>query len=410
MAMSQVLEAVKKRSRPRRAAPQVKEMLKKVKDLVKASKIKAKVEVGGSFAKGTNLRDDFDVDIFIRFDLSYADEDLSEMLEKILKPLKPRRVHGSRDYFQLTKEKGEFEFIPVLDIHQTNQAMNVTDCSPLHTKWFLEHGKELQDEVRLAKLFCKAHQIYGAESYIRGFSGHTLDILIVHYGGFVDLLNAAVKWKRKTVVDPENAHQGKALRRLNASKIEGPLVVIDPIEPFRNAASGLGEEKYLRFKEAAKDFLRDPRKDHFVVTPFVLEEITQRFPHVLAIDVVGVDGKKDVVGSKILKVFETLRDELHEFGMVESGWVFDKSQKATLWYGVAKILRDKEVVVQGPPLTAKSHASQFKKKHKKVFEQEGRLYAKTTRDDIEIKKVVGQILKRPHLKERMTRCSVKLHS
>jgi len=415
MTVKGVIATVKSNLEPSRSedkqikqSKEIKQVVDRVNSLLKKAKLKAKAEIGGSYAKKTNLANDYDVDIFVRFNLTYQSEKISNLLAKVLKPLKVKRVHGSRDYFQLKKAKLNLEFVPVLNIRQTNQAQNITDCSPLHTKWFIKKGKGREDEVKLAKLFCKAQGVYGAESYIRGFSGHTLDILVVHYKGFERLLKASLKWKEKTVIDPEKIHKGRALKKLNSSKTQGPLIVIDPIEPMRNAASGLHNEKFHRFIAAASQFLNNPSEESFTIKQLDLKELKKKYPSLLQLDITALTGKEDVVGSKLLKIYKTLRQELQEFSIIDSGWDWDKNKKSILWYGVAKKLRDKEVLIQGPPLKAIDHAENFKKKHKNAFVKKSRLYAKKKRKIVNIKKLTEDLLKQPHLKNRMKKCSVKL--
>jgi tRNA nucleotidyltransferase (CCA-adding enzyme) len=87
---------------------QTKEVVAALGKGIKKNKIKAEVFVGGSFAKGTLAKsDEYDIDIFIRFDRKY--EDLSYYLEQVvkksLKDYKHEKVHGSRNYFKLWKEK-----------------------------------------------------------------------------------------------------------------------------------------------------------------------------------------------------------------------------------------------------------------------------------------------------------------
>ncbi len=158
----------------------------------------AKAELGGSGAKGTWLKQ-FDVDFFVKFNYqkykSKSDK-LSDILEKHLKKKfkKIIRLHGSRDYFQI-KEKGyTFEIVPILNINKAEEAINITDVSPLHAKWVLKHKKYL-DDIRLAKKFCKAAKVYGAESYIQGFSGYICEILAVYYKGFLPLVREAFEKK-----------------------------------------------------------------------------------------------------------------------------------------------------------------------------------------------------------------------
>ena len=111
-----------------------------IESVLKKIKIEdAKLELGGSYAKNTFLKGSHDIDIFVKFPYrKYKDKDLSEILNKRL-GLKHKKVHGSRDYFQLQKKEYTFEFIPVLDIKDSSQAKNITDVSPLHKKWVKKH-------------------------------------------------------------------------------------------------------------------------------------------------------------------------------------------------------------------------------------------------------------------------------
>ena len=76
----------------------------------------------------------------------------------------------------------------MLNIKKGSDALNVTDFSPLHVDWVNKNVKRLRDDIRLAKRFCKVNKLYGAESYIRGFSGYALELLISYYGGFLRFL------------------------------------------------------------------------------------------------------------------------------------------------------------------------------------------------------------------------------
>ena len=95
--------------------------LKRLEKLIWKNSIKAEVFAGGSIAKGTFLKNDYDVDIFVKFDLRYKNKDISKILEKVLKPLNPELVHGSRDYFSM-EDKLSFEIITVLNITKSEQA------------------------------------------------------------------------------------------------------------------------------------------------------------------------------------------------------------------------------------------------------------------------------------------------
>src|SRR3989338_8070005 len=138
--------------------------------------------LGGSGAKGTWLSGSHDMDVFVAFDYKkYADHssELSGLLEKGLKKAFPKtgidRLHGIRDYFQLSYQSLMFEIVPILKINKAEEARNITDISPLHSAWVNKHAAKVKDDIRLLKQFCKANNMYGAESYIGGFSGYVLE-------------------------------------------------------------------------------------------------------------------------------------------------------------------------------------------------------------------------------------------
>lgn len=367
--------------------------------------IKAVVMLGGSAAKGTFVRDDFDCDVFVRFDMMYKDKSISDLLEKALKVFdKVERIHGSRDYYQAFIDGINFEFVPVLEISDPEFALNVTDSSPLHVAWIkgnIEKNGAIIENIILAKLFCKAQGIYGAESYIRGFSGHVLDILISYYGSFLELLEKSQEWKESDVVDIENHGTASSL---NSSKIS-PLIVIDPIQPDRNAAAALNLENMSKFKEVAKLFLEKPSKDFFEKKEVTLEELKDAAADnaLFVMDIIPFEGKTDVVGGKLLKVFEYLKAEIvrNDFDLIESGWDWDKGMNSSMWF----IIPDEDLSETkkriGPPMNAANNVEGFKRKHADAFEENGRLAAIVKRDYINSKDLIVDLLKSRYVKDRV---------
>ncbi len=276
--MKEIIEKVKQELRPDTSIlVEVELFAKEINKEIKDKGEKAVCVAGGSVAKGTFIKGDFDADLFVKFK---EDGKLSDRLEKILEKFSAERVHGSRDYFQLRHDKIRYEIVPVLDIRGPKDAKNVTDMSPLHVEWVNKNIREGQkDEIRVAKQFCKAQGVYGAESYIKGFSGHVIDILIIQHGSFIDLLNAARRWEPKVLIDPEKYYRNKteALFNINQSKLQGPMIVVDPIDKTRNAASALSHKKFRVFKEKAMEFLKEPDDSFFLVKQMGKTELKSRF-------------------------------------------------------------------------------------------------------------------------------------
>ena len=382
-------------------------MLRRINAQLKKDKLKAKAITGGSIAKGTFLAYDHDCDIFVQFSKSYGDEDISLPLGRSLKKIFPSLIslHGSRDYYQV-RNRLNFEIVPVLSIKRPEEALNITDCSPLHVAWVKKFPK-LADEIRLTRAFCKANGVYGAESYIKGFSGHVIDIITIHYGGFLKLLEAARKWKDKTVIDHHNAHTGKALKELNSSKLVSPLILIDPVEPSRNAAASLSEEKFRLFIQKAGEFLRHPSKAYFIRPQFSVAMLEKKAEgkRLLLVKAAPIKGKEDVVGAKLLKVFEFIRDETRKYGFVlhDAGWHWDRKGEATCHYIFDKAPIASSYARQGPPAEMKEHAEAFRKMHKKTFLKDGRLWAMIVREHTLPERFITSLLKHPYLKDKAKR-------
>ncbi|MBI4980172.1 CCA tRNA nucleotidyltransferase [Candidatus Woesearchaeota archaeon] len=376
--------------------------------------------LGGSGAKDTWLAGAHDVDIFVQFDYQkFAAKSmrLSDILEKTLQNTFPKskinRLYGSRDYFQLRYEGIDFEIIPILKVTQPAQAKNITDLSPLHSLWVNKHAVKQKDDIRLAKQFCKANGLYGAESYISGFSGYVLEILVAHYGSFEKLLKASLKWKDKEVVDPANHYPKKdALFHLNSSKQHSPLVLVDPMDKNRNASAALSRDKFIKFKTKAGEFLKKPAVSFFVKPELSLlvlqKETKQNKLHLVFLEVQPKTGKRDVVGSQLVKAFEFIQKRLKVFGVQSSGWDWDKSKEAVFYFFTTKDKQPLYELRAGPPLELKEYVIDFRKRHKDTFEKDGKIWAKIKVEHTELGEFVKHLVKEGYVKERVGNIKINL--
>jgi len=216
-----------------------------------------KILVGGSVAKDTFL-ETRDIDIFVKFP-----EDTKDISRKLIHALKKkyriRVMHGSRDYVNFTYKKHNVEIIPVLDI-DPKEAKNTMDVSPYHVN-YIKKNLINSNEVRLLKQFCKNNGIYGAESYMSGYSGYLLELLIIKYKTFANLIFNVSKWQSGIFIDLMNYYSSK--REANASIEKTPLMVIDPVLKKRNVAASVSEEMFARFIFLCKSFLREPTNKFF---------------------------------------------------------------------------------------------------------------------------------------------------
>jgi tRNA CCA-adding enzyme len=362
----------------------------KVRKRIKSLRIDAEVFIGGSFAKGTVIKKDkYDVDLFIRFGKKYKNKELSGLTKKLLRGTRNiLRIHGSRDYFQI-KVKPDFsvEVIPVRKVKTPKEAENITDLSYSHVSYIKRKvkSKKLLDEIRLAKAFCYANNCYGAESYINGFSGYALELLVYHYGSFFRFVNAMTKVKpeRKEVIDIEKHYKNKnrVLMDVNAAKLDSPIVLIDPTYKQRNALAALSQKTFEKFQKACNSFLKKPSADAFKIKILDFKKI-ERDVRAKDSEFIILEAKTnkqagDIAGSKLLKFYNHLSDELSKyFNVKDQGFKYEGKKTAKYFFVVKK---KKEIIIQGPKVSQEKHVKKFKKKHKKTYVKGGRVYSRYTR-------------------------------
>lgn len=388
--------------------------LHEIRIVLEHSKIEAYVMLGGSAAKGTFLKHDFDCDIFVRFQYDkYREKDLSNILEPALrkiKKIKYERVHGSRDYFTGKWKSLNYEIIPVLYINNKNMAKNITDMSPLHVEWLNQHlTEEIRDQILLTKLFFKAQKVYGAESYMNGFSGHVVDLLTVYYGSFKALLENMEKWQEKELINmtphPIN------MNALNPDKLQSAIIIIDPVQPERNAAAAVSFEQFYTIKNCAGALLTNPSLDFFKRKSMarkdmakIKKDAAKKDAACVIMKALPMHGKLDTIGTKIFKSFEFMKEELerNEFHVEESGWDWEEAQEKPAWIWI--IVKEKKLSAiteqQGPPLKLQEDVKAFRAKHKDVFFKGERLYAKVKRKYQTPEDLIKAIIKDERIKEK----------
>ncbi len=425
MKINQILEEVSKK-----ITPSQKEKLALDENLLeferklrpKLKKYKAKLFVGGSLAKQTLIKRDtkYDIDIFIMFNYQKyknKSKELSKYLSSILKSAKLKYIllKGSRDYFQCNFKGLRIELIPILEIKKPSQALNITDISPLHVIYILNQikkKKKIANEIRIAKAFCYGTDCYGAESYIKGFSGYVLEVLVSYYGSFLKFVKAASRWKIPTktenriVIDPRRYYKSKnkIFKELNEAKLKSPLILIDPVQKERNAAAALNFKTFIRFIKACKDFLAKPSEKFFFREAFDInawkKKAKKQKAKLVILKTISTKKKKDIAGAKLKKFYEFLFFYMKKNGFKVLSGEFDFDEK-TIQSKFYFILKEpsKIYIIAGPPIDIDvKYIKAFKKKWKGAFVKKRRLYVKAKRKISNVKQLV-KIISKAQLKE-----------
>ncbi len=366
-----------------------KKFIEELNSVLRDSHIDAEAFVGGSFAKGTLVKKDkYDVDVFVRFDWRY--DDISNLLEKPAKKVSKKfnleleRMHGSRDYFRakLKNKPSYFELVPVTKIKKIHEERNVTDLSYFHVSYVKRKAKNLKEDILLAKSFFHAQKIYGAESYIQGFSGYSLECLIIHFGSFEKMLKELVKVKigERLVIDIEKSYKKKnsVFIEMNDARLHSPVILVDPTYKERKALAALSEETFETFQRVARQFLKNPSNNYFIEKEIDEEKLEKsakkKKGELLKINLKTNKQKGDIAGTKLKKFSKVLEKEIGKyFKILERDFDYDDKQSA-INYLIVK--SRKEVVRIGPPLLLKKHVRAFKKEHMNTYEKNKSIHAK----------------------------------
>ncbi len=365
-----------------------KDFISKIEDQIRKLKVNADVFIGGSFAKNTQLKSgNYDVDVFVRFDWKY--ESLSNILEKIIVPvaksLKMRieKVHGSRDYFRVLIQNtpGYFEVIPVMRIKKPQEERNVTDLTYFHGPYVKKRISGLEDQVRVAKQFLIAQEVYGAETYVRGFSGYSIELLILKYKSFVKMLRELVKVTsdKRIVIDLAKYYPNtkEVFIQLNEAKIHSPIILIDPTYKERNALAALSQETFSKFQESAKSFLKNPNAKFFERKNIDINAVKTKYKGKYDFAAIHLDTNKqpgDIAGTKLKKFFDMLLRELNNYFVVKENYFRYNGGTRSVAYIVGKA--KKEIVRIGPPVIMKHAVTHFKTRHAITFIKNKHIHAR----------------------------------
>ncbi|ACV24141.1 CCA tRNA nucleotidyltransferase [Methanocaldococcus fervens] len=344
----------------------------------------------GSSARNTNLKDDYDIDIFILFDKSTSEDELEEMglnigIETIKRLNGSYKInYASHPYVNGKVDEYEVDIVPCYKIDFGEKIISAVDRTPLHHKFLKDRlNEKLCDEVRLLKAFLKSLGLYGSDVKTKGFSGYLCELLILHYGSFINLLKDAQNWKigKKIILkDIFEIYKDVDINKLK--KFEEPFVVYDPVDLNRNVASPLSKENFCEFIFYAREFLKNPSIEFFKDYAKKLEKILEDREHGyrLILKIPREDVVDDIIYPQMEKLQKSINKAItkNEFVILDSKCFADEDYCYLYWeFLVHKLPR--VALREGPPIFEKERAERFLKKYDKVFIKDCKLFAYTER-------------------------------
>ena len=357
----------------------------------------------GSASRGTCMKNDGDIDIFILFHEETDDLELENKgLEIGKETFKQFEGDFEVDYAEHPYTKGridgyEVEIVPCYDTNPENIKSSV-DRTPHHSKWVKENlTEEERKDTVILKNFLDSMDLYGSSLKTQGFSGYLCEILINHYGGFHELLKSVADWEDEKLIDPENQHDGELSERLEKKFSDEPLMVIDPVDEGRNVASVLSLENYSRFIYLCWRFRQNPGMGFFKseeksYSEFRIKQELKSRSDFLVLEFGSIEEVDDIVYPQMRKTMRRLNNELEkkEFRIYESGFYI--GQKTKIFFELDRELPEMQEM-EGPKVFhSEEHLSEFTSKYENVFIKKERMVAKTEREFTDAKRFLEAFL------------------
>jgi len=349
-------------------------LVEKVKVAAEKAGVKAEVRVEGSVAKDTWLREEPDIDIFMRVPTSMPREAFGTVCLKIAKEatkgFKQVERFAEHPYLEAFVNSTRVNIVPCYRVKR-GKWVSATDRTPYHTDYAKPRlNEQLRREIRLLKQFMKGVEVYGAEIKVGGFSGYLCELLTLQYNSFVGVLKSAADLKNAWLIDYEGYYKG---RESELPKIfEEPLIVVDPVDKGRNAASAVSKERLIEFIAASREFLKNPIFEFFypreiktLSTRQLLNEMKKRESMLVFVKFDRVKAVPDVLWGQLYKTQRSLRKmlEQNDFHVIrDSAW----SNEQDLNVLVFEVEHGKLSQVKkhlGPPIRKKAECENFLRKH-----------------------------------------------
>ena len=380
---------------------------------------------GSTGIKQTQLKNDFDIDLFVglnydKFEHKYegltrnqlkkeSKKDFLGLCNKwIIKALtlkefkEPRLLYAEHpyvtvDFMDQDKDmKVKLDIVLYFDVPlqyiEKKGPITAVDRSPWHGRFVRDNlNKDQKNDVRLLKQFFKACHSYGDKSAVGkiGFIGYSAELLVYHYKtiegvfrNFYELHNTPLDYHGRTA---------RELRKIEHFTNEY-LIVTDPVDPNRNVGSAISERAYKYCNQKVKEFLNNPSVEYFKIKPipeadvselddyFVIETINNN-PEIHY--TVNRD-KLHALGDKIKTNGEREFSHEERFGRIEFEVYFeDAINEYNLVLYCQKPVISESYLRKGPPIKEKTHATKFKKKNPNYIEKDNFLWTESKRAHVD---------------------------
>jgi len=385
-----------------------------------------KIEPQGSTGiKQTQLKNDFDIDLFVGLNYELYKPKYEGLSKNKLKkeskkdfldlcnnwiikslPLKefhnPRLLYAEHPYvtvdYLVKNHIIKIDIVLFFDLEleyiKNNGPVTAVDRSPWHGRFIKENlSQEQKNDVRVLKQFFKANNCYGDKSAVGkvGFIGYSAELLIHRYGSLQKLFSN-FKLLKENPVDFSNRPISE-LKKIQHFQNDY-IIITDPVDKNRNVASAISEKAYKYCNKRIKEFLDRPSKNFFLIEEIPEIDIsTMDSSLVEKIFIIELKNENSEIHytinrDKLYSIGDSIKangekefSHAERFGKIEFEVYFEHNiEEFNLSIFCEKPEIGKSYLRRGPPIKDKVHSENFIKKNPQYFERDGFLWVKSIRN------------------------------
>lgn len=349
---------------------------RKVTSASKQLGVKVKVRVEGSVAKDTWLSGEPDIDVFMRVPTSIPRGSLGEVCLEVAKEAtkgsKQIERFAEHPYLEAFVDGTRVNIVPCYAAKR-GEWLSATDRTPFHSDYINKNlDVKMRSQVRLLKKFMKGIGVYGAEIRVGGFSGYLCELLVLHYGSFLNAVEAFAKHEQRMIIDIENFY-GNRQREIDLL-FDDPLVVVDPVDKARNVASAVRKQNLYTFIAAAQAFVKRPTLNFFYPPATIpmnagkmREELKKRCrgPTTVFVAFGRVDAVPDILWGQLYKSLRSMHKlfDLSDFSLLRDFAWSDEKDLNVFGFELEHCCIPEVKKHLGPPLEKESECEKFLLKH-----------------------------------------------
>ncbi len=371
--LDQVAKKVAPREAERKRMSQLAERLKgQVQNVIDKAGFGGNILIQGSYARDTWLSGEADLDIFASFPPTMDRQEwTAKVLPEIRRGIRAKTIdrYAEHPYLEFHIDRVRVNVVPCYSVEK-GEWKSATDRTPYHTEYMREHlTQEMRLEARLLKRFMKGIRSYGAEIRVGGFSGMLVETLILHYRSFLETLIQASKWKPVIFLDIGKPTGSQDSRR---REFGSPLVVIDPVDPNRNLAAAVREDKLWGFVAASRQLQKNPGMWYFFPPkskPKTKGQFSKLLEHqhgdIVAISFEHARIVPDVLWGQLLKIEKSMTELMkrQDFHPIRSTVWSDEARSSAILVELDSSTLPEVQMREGPPVSKMDDSQGFLDRH-----------------------------------------------